>query len=235
MKTILGMALVAGMAGTALATDIDPASAAQYIGGGFDGRGFNEVYNNMPQGGFFTTGASPRTSIGDDFQTGISNLEVCAVNVIFGNQGTVASDVLIRVSIYDTISSAGDWSGLAGQATYRFNALAPGFYFSGDLAVSATLADGEGGAQFEFFDTAGNRLSSGWTVGFNGAGVTLGTSADVYWRDVNNDGTLVASEARTFGGGANLANVAMSIKAVPAPGALALLGLGGLVAGRRRR
>lgn len=240
MKTILGLALVA-MAGSATASEIDgigtihTAESAQLLTFGTRDAA---VYSNMPGAGesFFTSGSTPRTSMGDDFNTGISNLSISSVNVIFGNQGQLPASVVLRVSIYDTIDVNGNWSGLVGQAAYQFNNLAAGFYTSGDLAVAANLADGEGGVQFEFFSTAGARLSSGWTIGFDGSGANIGASQDVYWRDVDNNGTLVGTEARTFGGTpGSLANIAMEIKGVPTPGSLALIGMGGLLAARRRR
>lgn len=198
------------------------------------------VYDNLPTASIFTSGSSPRTSLADDFVTGIANLQVQSIKTIIVNQNTVASSMILRISVWEGFDNAGNVGGLLGQAAYQFNNVGVGSFFTGDLAIAANVADGEGVVSFEYFDTAGTRLTSGWTIAFDGSGVNIGSSQDVYWRDgaAGGDGlngNYVGGETRNFGGGANLANLAFNIQGVPTPGTLALLGLGGLAAGRRRR
>lgn len=216
MKILAGMALVAA-AGSAQAAI---------------------VYDNLPGAGesYFTSGSSPRTSLADDFVTGIANLQVQSVKTLIVNQNTAASSMILRISIWDGFDVNGNVVGLLGQAAYQFNNVGVGGFFTGDLAVAANVADGDGVVSFEYFSTAGTRLTSGWTIGFDGSGVNVGSSQDVYWRDVNNDGAYAGTETRSFGGAAgSLANLAFNIQGIPTPGTLALIGLGGLAAGRRRR
>lgn len=117
--------------------------------------------------------------------------------------------------------------------------------------------DAAGGTlNFEFLNSAGDTLVSAFSVSFASAGNFIYTiniggafSADAagilqlstdatsngQWF-LSDGGPTVGSEDNTFGGasGGALAHN-FELNTIPAPGAMALLGLSGIVAGRRRR
>jgi len=114
----------------------------------------------------------------------------------------------------------------------------------------------DGVLNFEFFDAAGANLVTAFSVTFAQAGnfiwtINLGgafTADAAGVLQISTDATsvgqwflsaeapTVGSEDNTFGGASGGAlSHKFEINVVPAPGALALLGLGGIVAGRRRR
>ncbi|MGJ8636915.1 MAG: PEP-CTERM sorting domain-containing protein [Phycisphaerales bacterium] len=121
--------------------------------------------------------------------------------------------------------------------------------------VGGVVADG-GTLNFEFFNAAGDTFIDGfsvnlatggnfiWTINLggtvtvDGAGVlqvSTGDTSEGQWF-LSDAGPTIGSEDNTFGGasGGALAHN-FELNTIPAPGALAMLGLGGVVAGRRRR
>ncbi len=121
--------------------------------------------------------------------------------------------------------------------------------------VGGVELDG-GGLVFEFFNAAGDTLidafsvtlatggnfiwtiNLGGTITVDGAGilqVSTDATSNGQWF-LSDGGPVIGSEDGTFGGanGGALAHN-FELNQVPAPSALAMLGLGGLVAGRRRR
>lgn len=114
----------------------------------------------------------------------------------------------------------------------------------------------DGTLNFEFFNSAGDTFIDGFSVSFaqagnfiwtinllgtvnvDGAGVlqiSTDATSNGQWF-LSDAGPTVGSEDNTFGGanGGALAHN-FELNTIPAPGAMALLGLGGVVAGRRRR
>lgn len=97
--------------------------------------------------------------------------------------------------------------------------------------------------------TDGNWAATVYFQAYDGAGVSLGIQS--YTIGDNNDGTGQTAEDRFLGiesdtgisklkiwtstGGLEVDHIQYGFNSVPAPGALALLGLGGLVSRRRRR
>lgn len=86
----------------------------------------------------------------------------------------------------------------------------------------------DGGTTFVNFATVSGLPSSFALQTVNFAAADLGGYADLRFR-------VVVDGATNQGGNNRLDNIQFNASAIPTPGALALLGLGGLVAGRRRR
>lgn len=186
--------------------------------------------------------------------TQISNTQVTAVNLEQGVQGvsnTVYSNIDAGPGGYQAFPAANGPLGFDDYTSTSAGSITlDTFRFVGGVdAAGGTLG-------FEFFDAAGVTLISAFSVSFVDAGnfiytITLGGafSADAagilqlstdatsngQWF-LSDGGPTVGSEDNTFGGasGGALAHN-FELNAVPAPGAMALLGLGGVVAGRRRR
>lgn len=117
--------------------------------------------------------------------------------------------------------------------------------------------DAAGGTlNFEFFDAAGVTLVDAFSVSFAGAGnfiytITIGGTVNIDGAGVlqvstdatsngqwflSDAGPTIGTEDGTFGGASGGAlSHKFELNQVPAPGSVALLGLGGLVATRRRR
>jgi hypothetical protein len=75
------------------------------------------------------------------------------------------------------------------------------------------IADEEFFVDLRFYEPGSvTTLSSRATPIFSGTGATIGSSADVYWRDVNENGQYDSDEGRTFGGLPHLANFYMVLE-----------------------
>jgi hypothetical protein len=108
---------------------------------------------------------------------------------------------------------------------------------------------------FNFYNATGAVIVNSFTSTFAAAGNFIWTVSDLGGFNVNSSGileleaeagktgqwflsssaTTVGSDSRTFGDSTNPAFQHSFELSIPAPGSLALLGLGGIIAGRRRR
>lgn len=186
--------------------------------------------------------------------TQISADQLTAVTLDQGVQGvsnTVYSNIDAGPAGYQAFPAA---NGALGFDDYTSTVAGPvaleSIRFVGGVdAVDGTL-------NFEFFNAAGDTLIDGFSVSFAQAGnfiwtITLGGTVTVDGAGImqistdatsngqwflSDGGPVVGSEDGTFGGanGGALAHN-FELNTIPAPGAMALLGLGGVVAGRRRR
>jgi hypothetical protein len=206
------------------------------------------LYDNTLTGaetGFNGT-ATPRNSIADDFDTLLSNVTIESMDfgiVTTHTSGTASFD--IRVTFWEDadLLGAGNITGNKASFIIPVSGIGIGAFTTGilTLPVPVAYADGAGAVSFEFFNPGSTSVRyANATMFFDGTGVNTGFGDDVFWRDgaAGGDGlngNYVGGEARFFGGAPNLANTYLQLNGVPAPSAVALLGLGGLVAGRRRR
>ena len=121
--------------------------------------------------------------------------------------------------------------------------------FVGGVTVANTAL------QFNFYNAAGTTLITSFALTFGTAGNFIWTITDIGGESIASDGimevvgvagatgrwflstsaTTVGSDDRTFGDSTTPNNQHSFELSVPAPGSLALLGLGGIIAGRRRR
>lgn len=206
------------------------------------------LYQNVPQGAesVFTTGASPRTSGGDDVTFSASNVKLTSFRFGFMNTGTqTAFDA--RIKMWDTIDGSGNFTGaLLADIIVNFTGVSPvGAYISNPIDLTflagggVSVPDNNMAFQIAFLQPGTNTLVSGNSVTyiFDGTGVNVGFSDDVYWRDINNNQVITGDEARSFGGGTTLANMVLEFEGViiPAPAPAGLLALSGVLAARRRR
>ncbi len=254
MKAASCILLVAAVAGSATArptpTGTDPVSfagTAHPLSEGIMGAVRSLQYQNVPVGAetVFTTGSSPRTSGGDDVTLAGSNVLLTSMRFGFSTSG-VQPNFDARIRLWDTIDVAGNFGGsLLADVRVSFTGVAAGTFLSNPIDLTslvgggATVPDNNFGFQISFLNPGTTALvpSDRVTYLFDGTGVNMGWSDDVYWRDVNNDQVIVASESRNFGGGANLANMVLEFEGtpLPAPGPVGLMALAGFAAARRRR
>lgn len=215
----------------------------------FAGHIFTDVYGNTQaqnRGGFTlysntTSAANVATSSlnlntrwGDTLNmvgTGVlDSFSLTVFNSASGNTGTILTyDVDIQFFRANDLSYIGGFTG-----TINFGAgLNAGFYsiatFTGLAGMGINL------------DTAGilatqaRTAHTGDSIRMGVASlnpVTIGSSPDTFYKD---DPSSPPAGFYTFSGGATPAQIGYQVVAIPAPGAAALLGLGGLVATRRRR
>jgi hypothetical protein len=130
----------------------------------------------------------------------------------------------------------GDNSGISGTSDNSFY---------GPFGVFMTFDEDLTAASLQFWDTSGPggpfgggaavvALNDGVEVGFLFVTPALGTSVGSWFDIVATDG-MVFNEIRALGFGFSPQSVVDNVSFVPAPGSLALLGLGGAAALRRRR
>lgn len=169
------------------------------------------------------------------------------------NLGGAAVDSVDPVGASDTTGSAtGTFAGVTGLHRAFRGGLSPATSAGNTLPSNGTLAangiflitpltlsqlnqypDANPGAWFGLYDftvIVGDNNGPGDTV------VTLNVNAVADAQTGNSwgayeDGDVIPRTSRNSNGG----SASFTVEAIPAPGALALVGLGGLVAGRRRR
>ncbi|MEK6703909.1 MAG: PEP-CTERM sorting domain-containing protein [Planctomycetota bacterium] len=251
MKTILSVLVLAGTASVAMADDHVGVSGSPQTVNGYTingeyhtngGVGARNViaYDNRA-GGLFTSGIRPAFVMDDvSFTPGPAaggGQFLTGINFGFSVNGPASFDA--QIYFFDTLTGAASPvnTGLFGAFSVGFGSVANGSYQSGLIditSLSIFAPDDNLGVVFRFVQAGTNTLATNVTSLFAGGGATVGSSQDVYWRDADGNGQFDSGDARFFNGAPNLANVYMQLE-VPAPASLALLGLGGIVAGRRRR
>lgn len=185
--------------------------------------------------------------------TQISSDNLTAVSLEQGTQGVVSS-VYSNMDAGTGFAAFPSGNGALGFDDYTSTSV-------GSISMESIRFVGgvdavDGVLNFEFLDASGTNLISAFSVAFSQAGnfiwtITLGGtfSADATGilqmsTDATSNGQwflsdaspTVGSEDNTFGGAnGGLLSHRFEINVIPAPGALALMGMGSLVAARRRR
>lgn len=160
--------------------------------------------------GFSITGVTPSPI---NRTAGAYSYTAAATNGFFG-AGTVANPWLSTNTATDTVTFNAFSAGVQAVGGNFFGSNIAGAFAAGDIMLSATDADG----------TVNHTIISATTASFVGF-VSNGSISSMTLSAVQPAGAFLWPTADNF----TLA------QAVPAPGAAALLGLGGLAATRRRR
>lgn len=243
MKRVLTVAVLAACA-AALAGNTDPiqlSASPTPLGGNGGTAGSTLIYDNTA-GSIFSSGVQPRRAL-DDVSFNPGPAAGGAVNVDGINIGFVVTTANtafdIRFVLYDDLDgTASPVNTNPYSPSYTFsmpNTLAAGAYVTGMVSLGTPIAVDDDALAIDilFLQPGTENLSTAATHLFAGGGVLVGSSADVYWRDANGNSQYDSSDARNFGGGANLANFYLQM--TPEPASAALLALGALVVARRRR
>lgn len=245
-KTALSALALAMFAGLATADVIVP-ETAHYSGSmtinvltgetSYSTRAGVTIYDSTLGGTVAATSSTNLNTIwGDEAimtSTGILEEFSCA---IFNSGSSASAMISTTVNVGFNAMSGGvpgaSLGGFSGTITFS-SPLTPGFYslvtFTGlsGLATPVNLSTND--------VLIRQQLSS--TVGSTRAGVVsatpvaVGSSPASFYKD---DPSAPPAGFYTFAGGA-AGDIMYKVNTIPAPGAMALLGLGGLVAGRRRR
>lgn len=165
-------------------------------------------------------GANPTISSFNGIAIGMNHTFVGDLLITITSPGGQTADVLVRpgVTSATTFGNGGDFSFASGNAYVFVNSggtpfpttssgvIPTGTYNRSPAANGTVVATGASGNDFSVF--AGGDVNGVWTLSV---------------RDFANQDT------------GNIVGWSLDITTVPTPGAAALLGLGGLMAGRRRR
>ncbi|MBV6459770.1 MAG: hypothetical protein HONBIEJF_02923 [Fimbriimonadaceae bacterium] len=198
------------------------------------------IYSNT-QGNLFSSSASPRYALDDVELSEDHYWEIDKIKVGYVVAGTGdAADFDILVRYWDEVDYFPFGSlvslpinrGFLGSAVIQVRGAENGIYTTDwqDIKNIKTF-DGRVGVEFSFWNpgtavTHGNAtLTQAEMANFNrrathlfaGGPVEIGSSADVYWRDADNNGQFDPSDQRNFGGWPNYANFYHAIEAVPEP------------------
>ncbi len=260
MKTIIGLVLAAGMAGTVLGDEysglqLHLQSSATLGQGWINGRAdAGASYSNIDNftGSVSVNGGATSTItrlVADDITSAVNGLagqSFRKVTFSVGNLNAVAVSARVRVRFWLSDGAGG----------------APGTYYNGAGFSFSPITFNANSANLFFFDpgagaipqlAAGQTMWAGMTFDNVGATATtaqlnnlgqlimnppvIGTSQDAIFATTNPGsffGTNNPAGSLSNFGGTPVANLGWEF-VVPAPGSLALIGMGGLLAGRRRR
>lgn len=192
------------------------------LSGDVGAQGATYVYENILDNVFTTTTRPPRAI--DDVTLASGQTKFNCVNFGFNINGTTAIDLRVEINFFQTINYGANPgplnSGPLGTVVVTYLGLLPGQYqsglvdFSGSLGT-VTVADGNLGVELVFRDPNTMALSTRTTVVFAGGGPAIGSSIDMYARDVNGNSVYDAGEGRTFTGGINQANFFLELAYSP--------------------
>ena len=261
MKTILGLVALAGMSGSAMADfnggdllatgHFDLGSPSSFGGRATPGASYSNVDTFLGQafsngGAELQSGNTITRMVMDDLHLDLGYLagqNFTQIKFSVANQNTSAVSVRARVRFY-LADGAGGTPGTL-MAGFTFNAFSFGTgvtILTGN--IGAGLVQPASGVMWAGITFDNNSGASGATLDqLNNFGVGLfnppavGSSTDDFFR-TNGAGSFLASNPAGAINGAfpdgTPGNFGWELN-VPAPGSIALLGLGGLVATRRRR
>jgi hypothetical protein len=203
---------------------------------GFKSRDGALAYSNVPppdDGDLFRSSFNPWHALDDNTFSGgpAEGGDVTVIGAEFGffviGEGVASFDVFVR--FFDTLDPESDPvnSDLLGAFRVTISDVEPGAYLTGLIDLKSFggiyFPDNDFATNVFFFEPGTNEPSDRATPAFYGEGVAVGTSEDVYWRDVDGNNQYDSNEARFFGGYPNLANFAMQLTIPEPSAALALL------------
>lgn len=173
----------------------------------------------------------------EDFEDAMINATgLTATGGSIRNPSTYTDSVDFDDSVMDGLGQQGHsyWAlNATGGMTFQFNSTVLGY---APNVAGLVWTDGNYAATvyFEAFDTTGTSLGiQTYTLGDDNDGA--GQTAEDRFLGVESDGGISALHIWTSFGGLEVDHIQYGLTNVPAPGALALLGMAGLVSRRRRR
>lgn len=245
MKTLCGVALLAAMAGGASAEiSVETAQFAGYINVNFatgettysdspiTTRATTQYTNTASAANFGFSSTDLNSTWGDDtYGVGTGGLVTSQQYTVFNSGSSAGSLLTCTVQLlYRDVNTEAAFAGFNGNINFGLTGLAKGFY----SVVTFTGLDGLGmvvpkNVMLTQQVTAKTGLASRLGIASLNP-PTVGTSFD----DMYISSTTVGAPGwYTVASGP--ANPGYQIDVIPAPASLALMGMGGLIAGRRRR
>ena len=209
-------------------------------------------YDNTPGAGetaFFST-SSPRTSGGDDIFFPAGSFPGLLTSMQFGYFVTGAPAFDAHVTFWGSLNVAAAsgqpvFSDKLAEITVPLPASGFGTAISPTVDLTALpgggvpVLDGDMGFQLDFriSGTATLVPNDAASYSFDGTGPNVGSSGDIYWRDLNANQQITGEEARNFGGGlGSLANFVLRLDGVtPEPSSGAIFAMSAMLIRRRRR
>lgn len=174
-------------------------------------------YSNASDNGIDNFSAQFRTNV---FQLGTNTALVYTTLTLKNNASTSRTLQIFNLVDFDLL-------GLATGDTVQYDATEQANKFTDTGIVGWHKGFNATGREAGLSSTLRNTRLNGGSANLNGAsGPTTGDVASAFQWTI----TLAAGESTTIA-----AAFSLNTLAIPAPGSLALIGLGGLVAGRRRR
>ncbi len=237
MKNLIAFVALAGLAGTSLGQTFVSAGPTAQNSGGYGDRstyqmddGISDNSFGLTQGGYLGVANSFAITGGNNV---ITSVETTWGTPLFAGNGVVPGSVFDIFIWADLVPGAGPQPGsllFAGSSTIAAGSIDTDIFQS--VAVPNIVVPGAG-----FIVAVAQNHAAGtypFSVDANGPGLNRSWFIGAAGFDPN--------AAPGFGGGPGFEmygfagiNGMVRANAIPAPGALALLGLGGLIVGRRRR
>jgi hypothetical protein len=209
------------------------------------------LYDNTPGPGesAFFANSSPRTSAGDDVFFSLAG-SPRFTSMQFGYFVTSAGTFDAHITFWGAVNAAAAsgqpvFSSKLAETTTSITPGGFGLAMSGPIDLTGLPNGGvipideKMGIQIDFRLPGTTTLVPSDSVSptFDGSGVNLGASDDIYWRDINANQQITGEEARNFGGGAgSLANFTLRLEGViPEPHVGAILAAAAVFCGAFRR
>lgn len=195
------------------------------------------VYDSRTAG-FFASGLRPAMTLDDGrlpdgltypvtvqaIEFGFSNAATASFDIYINFYDDPAGDLATVLDVAEVGLNAGTNPALLGSYSLGYTNVPAGFYTTGLLnlppAALLNLPSQDFAVEIVFAEAGSNPpvlLANGIVSAiFAGGTPAVGTNADIYFRDANNNGFYdSASDGRYFGGGANLAQFYLRLEGQP--------------------